>query len=212
MTPRVKDETASAGGRLVGRVRQSARRPGAPASYLPASRLWGVLVPVAGRQHARNLGFVRWSTQGPTGRKVYEPHLGWTTTFDVAIAASNRPPDEHGGTCLVPRGQEFLPSAQCWQESAERGALSCSVDSSLTASLGCEPSTSSGCARGSAVMRVRAGRDIRPDTVFAAFHYGGPGAVNQLTNPALDPNSGMPEFKACAVAIDRVDAPETAPA
>lgn len=64
--------------------------------------------------------------------------------------------------------------------------------------------------RGSAVMRVRAGCDIRPDTVFAPFHFGGPGAVNQLTNPALDPHSGMPEFKACAVAIDRVEAPETA--
>jgi assimilatory nitrate reductase catalytic subunit len=59
--------------------------------------------------------------------------------------------------------------------------------------------------RGSAMMRVRAGRSIRPDTVFASFHYGGTGSVNQLTNPALDPHSGMPEFKACAVAIDRVE-------
>jgi len=59
--------------------------------------------------------------------------------------------------------------------------------------------------RGDAVMRVRAGRSIRPDTVFAPFHFGGPGAVNHLTNPALDPHSQMPEFKACAVAIERVD-------
>jgi len=62
--------------------------------------------------------------------------------------------------------------------------------------------------RGTAVMRVRSGRSIRPDTVFASFHYGGMGAVNQLTNPVLDPNSGMPEFKACAVALDRVELQE----
>ena len=65
--------------------------------------------------------------------------------------------------------------------------------------------------RGSAVMRVRAGGTIRPDTVFAPFHYGGIGAVNQLTNPALDPHSGMPEFKACAVAVDRVEPDDIAP-
>lgn len=63
--------------------------------------------------------------------------------------------------------------------------------------------------RGSAVMRVRAGRSIRSDTVFAPFHYGGAGAVNLLTNPALDPQSRMPEFKACAVAIARVEAHES---
>jgi assimilatory nitrate reductase catalytic subunit len=59
--------------------------------------------------------------------------------------------------------------------------------------------------RGAAVMRVRIGRDIRPDTVFAAFHFGGANAVNVLTNPALDPYSRMPEFKACAVSLERLD-------
>lgn len=61
--------------------------------------------------------------------------------------------------------------------------------------------------RGSSVMRVRTGRDIRPDTVFAPFHFGGANAVNVLTNPALDPYSRMPEFKACAVAVERLDHP-----
>ena len=59
--------------------------------------------------------------------------------------------------------------------------------------------------RGTAVMRVKAGRDMHPDTVFAPFHYGGVGAVNLLTNPELDPHSRMPEFKACAIAIERVE-------
>jgi assimilatory nitrate reductase catalytic subunit len=62
--------------------------------------------------------------------------------------------------------------------------------------------------RGVAVMRVRIGRDIRPDTVFAPFHFGGSNAVNVLTNPALDPHSRMPEFKACAVRLERIDPPD----
>ncbi len=65
--------------------------------------------------------------------------------------------------------------------------------------------------RGRAVMRVRIGDGIRADTVFAPFHYGGESAVNLLTNPALDPHSRMPEFKACAVAIDTIP-PSTADA
>jgi len=52
--------------------------------------------------------------------------------------------------------------------------------------------------RGAAVLRARLSDGIRPDTVFAPFHW--PGA-NALTNPALDPHSRMPAFKACAVAI-----------
>jgi len=41
--------------------------------------------------------------------------------------------------------------------------------------------------------------DIRADTLFAPFHWGGRQAANILTNPALDPLSRMPEFKVCAV-------------
>ncbi|WP_438871464.1 molybdopterin oxidoreductase family protein [Paractinoplanes lichenicola] len=52
--------------------------------------------------------------------------------------------------------------------------------------------------RGAAVLRARLTDGIRPDTVFAPFHW--PGA-NALTNPALDPHSRMPAFKACAVTI-----------
>jgi assimilatory nitrate reductase catalytic subunit len=65
--------------------------------------------------------------------------------------------------------------------------------------------------RGEAVMRVRAGRSLRPDTVFASFHFGGAGSVNLLTNPALDPHSRMPEFKVCAVALEPVAVGAPAP-
>ncbi|WP_433016976.1 molybdopterin oxidoreductase family protein [Kribbella sp. CA-294648] len=56
-------------------------------------------------------------------------------------------------------------------------------------------------ARGSMVLAARVTSDVRPDTVFVPFHFGGDGAVNELTNDALDPISRMPEFKVCAVEL-----------
>ncbi len=56
--------------------------------------------------------------------------------------------------------------------------------------------------RGTATGRARVTPDIRPDTVFMPFHWGGRGAANLLTNPALDPASRMPEFKVCAVRLE----------
>ena len=60
--------------------------------------------------------------------------------------------------------------------------------------------------RGRVVFRASVSVDIRPDTLFAPFHWGGRQAANLLTNPALDPTSRMPEFKLCAVRIRRIDA------
>ncbi len=59
--------------------------------------------------------------------------------------------------------------------------------------------------RGQAVMKARLTRDIRLDTIFAPFHWGGAQSANALTNPALDPISRIPEFKVCAVRLERVD-------
>jgi assimilatory nitrate reductase catalytic subunit len=56
--------------------------------------------------------------------------------------------------------------------------------------------------RGTATARAKLTRDIREDTVFVPFHWGGAGSINRLTNPALDPTSRMPEFKVCAVRIE----------
>jgi len=53
-------------------------------------------------------------------------------------------------------------------------------------------------ARGEVVAPARLSRSIRPDTVFMPFHWPG---VNELTNDATDPVSGMPEFKVCAVEV-----------
>jgi assimilatory nitrate reductase catalytic subunit len=46
--------------------------------------------------------------------------------------------------------------------------------------------------------------DIRPDTLFAPFHWGGRMAANLLTGASLDPVSRMPEFKLSAVRIASV--------
>ena len=49
---------------------------------------------------------------------------------------------------------------------------------------------------------------IRPDVVFAPFHWGGGSSANALTDAdSLDPTSRMPAFKVCAVAVARVDGP-----
>jgi len=45
---------------------------------------------------------------------------------------------------------------------------------------------------------------IRPDTVFIPYHWPGAKAANQLTNRALDPISKIPEYKVCAVRVERV--------
>jgi assimilatory nitrate reductase catalytic subunit len=53
--------------------------------------------------------------------------------------------------------------------------------------------------RGSVAFTVTVSPEIRHDTLFAPFHWGGKQAANVLTMPALDPVSRMPEFKVCAV-------------
>ncbi|MBG0816826.1 molybdopterin oxidoreductase family protein [Planomonospora sp. ID82291] len=55
--------------------------------------------------------------------------------------------------------------------------------------------------RGRTEGAVRINPAIRADTVFMPFHWIG---ANVLTNPELDPVSRMPEFKVCAVRVERV--------
>jgi assimilatory nitrate reductase catalytic subunit len=52
--------------------------------------------------------------------------------------------------------------------------------------------------RGELKAPARVVATIRPDTIFVPFHWVG---ANRLTNDALDPMSGMPEFKVCAAAV-----------
>lgn len=58
--------------------------------------------------------------------------------------------------------------------------------------------------RGTAEFTAELTPDIRPDTLFAPFHWGGSDCANRLTAPHLDPISRMPEFKVTAVRIAAV--------
>jgi assimilatory nitrate reductase catalytic subunit len=60
--------------------------------------------------------------------------------------------------------------------------------------------------RGEATFTARVTRTVREDTVFVPFHWGGAQSANRLTNDALDPTSRMPEFKVCAVRVERCEA------
>lgn len=60
--------------------------------------------------------------------------------------------------------------------------------------------------RGRAEFSAEVTADIRPDTLFAPFHWGGREAANRLINAALDPTSRMPEFKLAAVRVVSVAA------
>src|SRR3954470_10686196 len=63
--------------------------------------------------------------------------------------------------------------------------------------------------RGRARFHAHVTDAIRPDVVFAPFHWGGGSSANALTDAdALDPVSKMPAFKVCAVAVTRVGGPE----
>ena len=61
--------------------------------------------------------------------------------------------------------------------------------------------------RGSMELKALVAPTIRPDTLFIPFHYGHREAVNQLTIPAVDPTVKIPEYKVCAAAVERLDAP-----
>jgi assimilatory nitrate reductase catalytic subunit len=57
--------------------------------------------------------------------------------------------------------------------------------------------------RGEMRAPARLTESIRPDTVFAPFHWAGTARANSLTSDALDPTSRMPEFKVCAVKVEK---------
>ncbi len=57
--------------------------------------------------------------------------------------------------------------------------------------------------RGSVHVKARLTVAIRQDTLFVPFHWGGEACANNLTNAALDPTSKMPEFKVCAVRVEK---------
>ena len=61
-----------------------------------------------------------------------------------------------------------------------------------------------------AVYKVKITEAIRKDTVFVPYHFGHDQSINLLTIAALDPISRMPEFKACAAQIEKIEHKEGA--
>jgi formate dehydrogenase major subunit len=60
--------------------------------------------------------------------------------------------------------------------------------------------------RGSVVVPVHLDEALRPGLTFMTFHFPEQVATNVLTIDAIDPRSGTAEFKASAVAIERLEA------
>jgi len=56
--------------------------------------------------------------------------------------------------------------------------------------------------RGTIQARIKISRKAVTGTVFIPFHYAA-AAANRLTNAALDPISGIPEYKVCAVRLSK---------
>lgn len=57
--------------------------------------------------------------------------------------------------------------------------------------------------RGSIFVPAKVTKAIREDSLFVPYHWGKQLAINHLTNPALDPKSKIPEFKVCAVKLEK---------
>jgi len=57
--------------------------------------------------------------------------------------------------------------------------------------------------RGKITARANVTESSPAGVVFMTFHFA-ESPVNQLTNPALDPVSKIPEFKVCAVRVEKV--------
>ncbi len=60
--------------------------------------------------------------------------------------------------------------------------------------------------RGTITLRVKSSKKVSVGSVFIPFHFK-EAAVNLLTNDALDPYGKIPEFKFCAVKVERSGQP-----
>lgn len=61
--------------------------------------------------------------------------------------------------------------------------------------------------RGSVKVKAELEPGIGPNVVFMPFHFS-EAPANLLTNDALDPRAKIPEYKVCAVKVERTDPPE----
>ncbi len=62
--------------------------------------------------------------------------------------------------------------------------------------------------RGSCTLQAQIVKTIRPDTIFIPYHWAGRQSANQLTIAAQDPISKIPEYKVCAVRLQKAEKPQ----
>ena len=57
--------------------------------------------------------------------------------------------------------------------------------------------------RGGIEVKVKVTDRVQEGLVFASFHFA-EAAINKLTNPARDPKAKIPEYKVCAVKVEKI--------
>jgi assimilatory nitrate reductase catalytic subunit len=57
--------------------------------------------------------------------------------------------------------------------------------------------------RGAVTLACQVVKTIRPDTIFIPYHWAGEKSANKLTIRALDPIAKIPEYKVCAVKVEK---------
>ncbi len=108
-----------------------------------------------------------------TGRLLYQYHTG---TMSMRTAGLNE---------IAPEAFVEISAEDARKFELEEGAL---------ASIASR--------RGDIQARIKISRKAVAGTVFIPFHYAA-AAANRLTNAALDPISGIPEYKVCAVKVSK---------
>jgi assimilatory nitrate reductase catalytic subunit len=133
-----------------------------------------------------NLAAVDWAEPGETPTKEY-PHILTTgrVVFHYLSGTQTRRVDFLMEQCPLPYIEIHPELASQYNISNKDKVLITSPRSKMT-------------------VEARITKAIRKDTVFIPYHWGKELAANQLTNPALDPVSRMPEFKVAAVKLEKV--------
>jgi len=108
-----------------------------------------------------------------TGRLLYQYHTGTMTMKSPGI-------------------MDIAP--ECFVEISSQDARKYAVEDGAVVSVASR--------RGTIEAKIKVSPKAVPGTVFIPFHYAA-AAANRLTNAALDPISGIPEYKVCAVKLSK---------
>jgi formate dehydrogenase alpha subunit len=100
----------------------------------------------------------------------------------------------HTGTMTMKTGGLNEIAPECFVEISPQDAQQFAIQDGVQVGIASR--------RGRIQARVKISPKAVPGTVFLPFHYAR-AAANRLTNAALDPISGIPEFKVCAVKLER---------